>query len=73
MDESSFGKACTRKREEEGGIENPLHGTWVTDFMMDKIRENSFWESTLVTHKSHGKKETNGDGSSRNNADGKLA
>ena len=35
MDENGFGKACARKirRREDGGIRNPLHGTWMVDFM----------------------------------------
>jgi len=34
LDEESFKKTCIKEKKKRGGIHQPLHGTWVVDFML---------------------------------------
>ena len=34
MDEEGFKKTCIKKKKKRGGIQQPLYGTWVADFML---------------------------------------
>ena len=34
MDEEGFKKTCIKEKRKRGGIQQPLYGTWVADFML---------------------------------------
>jgi len=34
MDEECFKKTCIKEKKTNGGIHQPLYGTWVADFML---------------------------------------